>query len=272
MISALSLSLISLSASSIDALAFSTTLSPVKSFSTPSALTTENTCLDVFLDVGHEDGSHIPIKGLKIELTQDYPNENHPSMPGAHGPNPQTSSGVNKIGVTSKGHFIDILGTQEVELSDGCWEMVWRKYAFSGIIVCGFNVPDEVKRNDATIPSGRLYITFPIWKKKDLMKRKIKKAEVDKIAAVLVQKKEKEIEEMENTNNLLMKALHFRNACDITEKITHTGYGTEWYNKIPEDNEVTEINDDYVLCTTGTVWTKKGTFFQRTCSLGACNC
>lgn len=270
MIRAFSLSLmIALSALPLSALAFSATFSTEsKIYRSPLNPTKDNTCLDIFLDVGDEDGSRIPIKGLQIELTQNYPNENHPSMPGINGPNPHTSSGAKKIDVTSKGHFIDIFGTQEVGLTDGCWEQVWRKHAFSGIIVCGFNVPDEVKRNDAKISSGSLYITFPIWKKEELMERYIQKAEVIKKSAVLLQEKENEIEKMESTNNILMKALHFRNACALTEKLTNTGYGTEWFTKVPEHKDIIEIENGYMMCTAGTVWTKKGAFLKEKVIVG----
>lgn len=262
------LSLIALSATSIDALAFSTTFSPEKVFSKVPAVNVEKTCLDISLDVGHVDGSHIPIKQFKFELTQSKPNKLHPSMPGANGPNPFTSSGVKKIEVTKDGHFIDIRGTQRANLSDGCWEMVWRKHAFSGVVVCGFNVPDEIKRNDATLPSGRVYITFPVWKKTELMERKEKKIEVTKVGIVLAQEKDEEIKKMMSTKNIIMKALHFRNACAITEKITTSGYGSPWYTKIPEDGEVTEIENGYVLSTKGTVWTKTESFFEEKILLG----
>ena len=106
---------------------------------------------------------------------------NSPNLPGADGPNPQLSSGAHKLETLEKGKFVDIFGTQSVNLEHGCWEFIWRRNAKAGAFICAFTVPEEIKRNDAKIPKGRLYVTFPVWTEeslKDLKERKEKAEEV----------------------------------------------------------------------------------------------
>lgn len=56
------------------------------------------------------------------------------------------------------GKFVDLTGSKSVSLMNGAWEMIWRRNASAGALICGFDVPEEVKRNDASIPKGRLYL------------------------------------------------------------------------------------------------------------------
>ena len=66
-------------------------------------------------------------------------------------------------------------------MEHGCWEFIWRRNAKAGAFICAFTAPEEIKRNDAKIPKGRLYVTFPVWTEeslKDLKERKEKAEEV----------------------------------------------------------------------------------------------
>ena len=53
---------------------------------------------------------------------------------------------------------MDLTGTRYVSFEHGAWEMIWRRGAKAGALICGFDVPEEVKRNDASIPKGRVYV------------------------------------------------------------------------------------------------------------------
>jgi hypothetical protein len=57
-----------------------------------------------------------------------------------------------------KGKFVDLTGTRYVSFEHGVWEFIWRRNAKAGAMICGFDVPEEVKRNGATIPKGRVYV------------------------------------------------------------------------------------------------------------------
>ena len=78
------------------------------------------------------------------------------------------------------GKFVDITGSKTVTLEHGVWEMIWRnnakageptvyyfalfgycvliEYIYAGALICGFDVPEEVKRNEASIPKGKMYV------------------------------------------------------------------------------------------------------------------
>ena len=93
-------------------------------------------------------------------------------MPGSDGPNPQLSSGskvrrstrssrhcaarltddVQSLEVVEEGKFVDFSGTRRATLSNGAWELVWRKNANAGALICGFDVPVAIERNEAKIP------------------------------------------------------------------------------------------------------------------------
>lgn len=56
------------------------------------------------------------------------------------------------LDVIEDGTFVDFSGTRRATLSNGAWELVWRKNANAGALICGFDVPVAIERNDAKIP------------------------------------------------------------------------------------------------------------------------
>lgn len=87
-------------------------------------------------------------------------------------------------------------------------------------------------------------------------------------------------EKMEATNNLIQKALHFREACKAAEEIDYSGYRS--YRSMPLHREMISVNGGLNICTLGTgkktqklapffpmirnlndlsVWTKKDAIF-----------
>ena len=60
--------------------------------------------------------------------------------------------------LVKKGKFVDLTGTRYVSFEHGAWEFIWRRNAKAGAMICGFDVPEEVKRNGASIPKGRVYV------------------------------------------------------------------------------------------------------------------
>ena len=57
--------------------------------------------------------------------------------------------------------------------------------------------------------------------KNDLRERK---AKAEERATDAIERHEREVRLMQETNNLLMKALHFRNACKAHEDLDYSGY------------------------------------------------
>jgi len=128
----------------------------------------DNALLKIHFDIGQVElqkgtpvitGSRLGIDGLLVELLgKEEVDYKHPNLPGADGPNPQLSSGAKSLDILNEGKFVDLSGTRSVSLEHGVWEMVWRRDAKAGALICGFDVPEEVKRNDASIPKGRLFV------------------------------------------------------------------------------------------------------------------
>jgi hypothetical protein len=213
------------------------------------------------LDVGQKEESHLLLDGLVVELRGDaVDKKNSVPLPGSSGPSPHLSSGAKSLRVLDAARFIGHNGLNSIDLQDGCWEMVWRKFAPAGVIVCGFNLAEDVHRGDATLPKGQLYLSLPIWTRDGLAEKQALKAE--KIAEAEQYKIEQadDIAKMQATSNPLMKALHYRNAVSAYEKMSMSGV-KGLMESVPDSEDVMPIGNDLLMCTKGTVWTKDGSSF-----------
>ena len=126
--------------------------------------------------------------------------------------------------VVNQGKYVDLTGSKQVKLENPAWEMIWRNNANAGALICAFNLAEEVKRNDAALPKGRFYLTFPIWTTASLQDLRERKAIAEEKAVEAMARHENEVRMMQETNNPLMKALHFRNACKAHEDLDYSGY------------------------------------------------
>jgi hypothetical protein len=209
--------------------------------------------LSVTLNIGKEgDSSRMPIKGMVFDLHKETAQYEHVPMPGIDGPHPSLSGGARRLDLIKDGHYTGMSGPQEVRALKGSWEMVWRKDAPAGTLLCGFEVPEEYKRNDATLPKGRIYFSFPIWTKDGLVYARSEKESVIAQAKEHLDTRNEQFEKMQATNNPIMKALHYRNAYDAVEN-----YGFQplkMLEGIPDEDEVIKIQDDLFLTTKGLVW------------------
>ena len=171
-----------------------------------------------------------------------------------NGPNPNLSTGARVLDILNEGEFVDRMGTKVVKALKGCWEMVWRDEAPAGGLVCGFEVPEDYKRNDAVLPKGRIYISFPIWTKEGLQHAQESKREVLAKAKEFLKKKDEELAKYSATNNPFMKALHYRNA--FAHTADYMDLPKKQYEHVPVDEDVVEIQDDLFLTTKGLIWSK----------------
>mmetsp|Transcript_30686 Transcript_30686/g.45139 ORF Transcript_30686/g.45139 Transcript_30686/m.45139 type:complete len:302 (-) Transcript_30686:133-1038(-) len=231
------------------------------------ALSLEGTSLPIRLAVGgrdsHDASSRQLLDGLVIDLLTERLEKNGPArvnLPGADGPRPFQSSGPFGFNIVKDASLIDLTGRHNANIQNGCWEVNWRKDAYAGYFVCGFEVPKEVKRNEqCLVPSGRVYVSFPLWEKGTLEEKRFIKKQQDKV----VQKYEREREDAmrfmeQDSDNLLLVALHFRNAAAAQEKIDMTST----LSGIPmSDYDLMEVGENGLLmCKQGTVWTKDNSF------------
>lgn len=219
--------------------------------------------LKIKLDVGTTKESRINVSDMIVELSSRIANYVHPKMPGVDGPNPQLSSGVRTLHLIEEGAYIDMLGKKTVKTLNGCWEMVWREKSSFGSLICGFDIPEEYIRNEASLPKGRMYLSFPIWTKLGLKEAQETKERVMIRAKELVDEKMNELQKMEATGNPLKKALHFRNALAAMEKYTLLA-DIKAQEMVPSDSEVLPLQDDLLLSTKGLVFAKDRIFLQST--------
>lgn len=218
------------------------------------------TLLHVDLDVGKQEKSHMRINGLVLEIHQDNMlSKQHPSLPGANGPHPKMSTGVKNLAIQQEPYYINTDGMQHVDFKDGCWELVWRDGASAGSLICGFHLAEDAKHNGAHFPRGRIYMSFPVWTKETLSEAQEKRLEVEAVARKYIKEKDDFLSKMDSTDNLLMKALHYRSAAEAVEKYHYCG--VESYKSVPLDDDVMALQGDLFLTVKGTVWTKSDAFF-----------
>eukprot|EP00339_Tiarina_fusa_P011682 CAMPEP_0117032932 /NCGR_PEP_ID=MMETSP0472-20121206/23571_1 /TAXON_ID=693140 ORGANISM="Tiarina fusus, Strain LIS" /NCGR_SAMPLE_ID=MMETSP0472 /ASSEMBLY_ACC=CAM_ASM_000603 /LENGTH=249 /DNA_ID=CAMNT_0004741713 /DNA_START=107 /DNA_END=853 /DNA_ORIENTATION=- len=209
--------------------------------------------LSVTLDIGKEGSeSRMAVKGMVLGLHNDKPDYEHVAMPGKNGPNPKLSSGIRALNMIQEGHFISKVGTELVHTLKGCWEMVWRKDAPAGALLCGFDLPDEYQRNEAKLPKGRLYLSFPVWTAETLAFAQTQKVEILGLAEAALKEKEDQFSKYAAATNPLTKALHYRNAYAALEK--YWMYPVDRMKQVPTSEEVIKIQDDLFLTTKGLVW------------------
>lgn len=211
--------------------------------------------LSINLDIGGEkDESHLVIRNAVFDLSKDAPNGEHVKMPGFNGPHPKLSSGVRRLDVVEGGHFISLQGTENIKTSKSCWEVNWKKDSPAGALVCGMEVLEDYKRNDASLTRGRIYLSFPVWNQEGLNFARDEKKAVMKTAEEALNLKNEEMSKYQETNNPIMKALHYRNAYAAAE--TYWNQPVKRMEIVPDENEVIELQDDLFLTTKGLIWSK----------------
>lgn len=211
--------------------------------------------LSVDLEIGEEgEAPRMAIQGLRFDLKKKDADYEHIKMPGTNGPHPKLSTGIRTLELIKEGHFINNMGTQIVKTLKGCWEVVWKKDAPAGVLLCGFEIPEEYKRNDAKLPAGKIYMSFPVWTKETLDFGRNEKERILNRAKECIEEKNEELTKMQETANPLMKALHYRNAYAAAEK--YWLQPLKQMNLVPDENEVVKIQDDLFLTTKGLVWSK----------------
>ena len=161
------------------------------------------TRLSINLDVGKEgEGSRFAIRNMVLDLYHDPPtNEHVVGMPGKNGPHPKVSSGIRRLDVIDGGHFISQKGIEHIEATKSAWEVNWKKDLPAGALVCGFETPCEYNRNDAVLPKGRIYLSFPIWNEEGLAFAREQKAYVNKAAKEAQKERDEEIEKYRVSNH-----------------------------------------------------------------------
>mmetsp|Transcript_7605 Transcript_7605/g.8765 ORF Transcript_7605/g.8765 Transcript_7605/m.8765 type:complete len:298 (+) Transcript_7605:107-1000(+) len=203
--------------------------------------------------------SRLFINNLTIELKGGLGDDRSKTpLPDKYkGPAPITRTGPLDLETHSHGTFVSVKGTQTVKLEHGCWEMTWIMGRPSGSILCAFELAEDVTRNDAKLHAGRLYMSFPVFTEQGLEEMRLKKSNYELTYKKHSDKQQEELEKVNVTSNLFMKAVHFRRAVAANEKASLMR--TNAYDHIPSNN------DDLISLGDGLVLFKKGSVFsQRT--------
>jgi hypothetical protein len=130
----------------------------------------------------------------------------------------------------------------------------------AGTLVCGFEVPQDYMRNEATLRKGRLFLSFPIWTASGLKTGQAEKRKVEARCEHLLEQHEEALYQADLTDNPIMKAFHLQSADAAAERYDLQPHET--LELIPEDHQVMKLQDDLLLTTGGIIWSKEGSFFE----------
>jgi len=223
----------------------------------------ENVKLECRFDIGKEKGKqvqpHFSMLGMNMELTKEDVPVGHPGLPGINGPRPKTSSGAFAVKVSEEPYFVNMNGMQRVQFEKGCWEIIWRKDVPCGALICGFQLPNSNSHNGAVLPSGRFYMTLPVWTHEGLAAMQAKKHKVRERVIEFEEKKRAAFEKLDQEKNLLMKAFAYREAAAAFEKIEMSGFHN--YKRVPGSDGIIPFTKGLLLQTTGKVFTKEDGWF-----------
>lgn len=216
------------------------------------------TTLDIRLDVVNkeDDASRMSINGFLLKLT-DQPSSkaDRPTMPGADGPNSRLSGGVRSLEILREGQFIDMTGLKKAHVKNGCWELLW-KSGPTGSLICGFEAPEEIRRNSASLPAGEFFVSFPLFSPEALADLQVRKADVERMAAQFKKEKQEHFVKSQEANNPLMKLWHYREAAAAMER--HQLLGIKRFEYVPNSNEVVKLGDSVCMSQRGMIWTRQG--------------
>jgi hypothetical protein len=130
-------------------------------------------------------------------------------------------------------------------------------YCYVAVIqVCAFRLPQDYKRNDAILPCGDMWLSFPVWTEQGLKDGLAEKKRImGQIQANLV-KRDEELEKYDQTQNPIQKAFFLRNAFAFAEKCNSLHHFL--LDTIPEENQTFELQENLLLATNGLVWKRNG--------------
>mmetsp|Transcript_10555 Transcript_10555/g.15093 ORF Transcript_10555/g.15093 Transcript_10555/m.15093 type:complete len:291 (-) Transcript_10555:133-1005(-) len=215
---------------------------------------------------GH--GAVFPINDFQFRLCKGAgTDEERVALPGSDGPRPHLSSGPHRISTLTEGSYITMEGAKVVPLMKGAWELIWRADSQCGFLICGFNLERDVRRNEngAVLPKGNIYVTFPVWSKNGLKDEQLIKKNVEAMYKQYENEVEDQLKKYNEENNLLKKAMHFRNA--VQADVDKDNLSAHLREDVPNNDDVVEIGPCLQLVKTGTIWAKMGSFKSNTHTL-----
>jgi hypothetical protein len=212
--------------------------------------------LKLQLLVGNDNAGFLAAKDMIIELHGRRATYEHVSLPGADGFYSQCSSGHRSVDVLSKGTFINLSGIQHIDCQKGCWEVCWLKDKPAGTLVCAFHIDKDYKRNDAVLPEGEMWMSFPLWTANGLQYGQSEKSKIMSEIQANVDKRDEELVKFDMTQNPIMRAIHIKKALAFAERCSELHHRT--LDTIPALGEVLKLQDNLLLANRGLIWRKNG--------------
>jgi hypothetical protein len=124
------------------------------------------------------------------------------------------------------------------------------------LIVCAFRLPQDYKRNDAILPCGEIWFSFPLWTEDGLKAGQAEKQRIMRKIQENVEKRDEELAKFDGTQNPIKKAFYLRNAFSFAEKCNTLHHYL--LDTIPSDDDTFELQENLILATNGLVWRKNG--------------
>ncbi len=214
--------------------------------------------LNLQLHVGDDYSGFLTVKDMVVELGGRFneDEEDRMRLPGDDGPYANCASGGRRLDVIEKGSYISMEGVQHVDCQKGCWEMCWVKGRPAGTIVFGFSLPQEYFRNNAILPEGDMWVSFPLWTADGLAYGQGLKRDVLAEIEMYNRMWQEELEKYEMTDNPIMGMIHKQKAHIFATKCDELyDYSLE---TIPEDDDCHKLEDDLLLSKTGLIWKNNG--------------
>lgn len=110
----------------------------------------------------------------------------------------------------------------------------------------------KIRRSGATITNGEMYFCFRAYTRESLAAVLEIKREVQEQNAEALEEKDMHLEKMHSTNNLFMKAFHYRNAFAAFEKVLYAPQVAY----IPDEMDVIELPNGLLVVPEGSIYRK----------------
>ena len=212
------------------------------------------------LHVGDEQKGFLSVRDMVIQLGGKVGlDEDRMQLPGDTGPFSECTTGALVLSVVSPGSYISMKGEEHVECEPGaCYQICWVAGRPAGHMVFGFTLPKAYQRNQAHLPEGPLFLSFPVWSKEGLEYGQNLKNEVLEEIAMYTQKWNEELDKYQAVRgrNPIMGMLHKHLAHVYATKCDELyDYSLE---TIPEDGDCIVMQEDLLISKRGLIWKSNG--------------
>ena len=124
------------------------------------------------------------------------------------------SSDVLQVKILKEGTYSSLQGVQCVSFDNSSWQMIWNKDKSIGTLVLGFHLFETVQRNDATLPTGNVYLSFNMFHASSLQEFKKRQEEYTLDLQNYYSYQAKSMEDMQATSNVFRKLLIFKESIE----------------------------------------------------------